>query len=118
MDKKPKKVPPRRCSKADCNKKQPCPDHPWGWEGYRREDRYKQYTGAERRLMQSIKEECGYKCYKCGRIDSKGQTDHIINRARGGKTTRDNLQFLCKECHNRKTHKESRMGMKRRKNGK
>ncbi len=35
--------------------------------------------------------------------------DHILNRARGGTTTRDNYQALCRRCSNVKTARESNL---------
>lgn len=40
-------------------------------------------------------------CRVCGRLTN--HVDHVIPRKDGGTDTRDNLQGLCQECHNRKT---------------
>jgi hypothetical protein len=49
-----------------------------------------------------ILERDGFKCAKCGRGNQDGvmlEVDHILPIAKGGKTTDDNLQTLCKECN-------------------
>lgn len=40
-----------------------------------------------------------YRCRKCGRKTNDLEIDHIIPIAKGGKTTFDNLQTLCKRCN-------------------
>lgn len=30
------------------------------------------------------------------------ELDHIVSRARGGSNDPDNIQFICRECHNKK----------------
>jgi 5-methylcytosine-specific restriction endonuclease McrA len=52
-----------------------------------------------------------FTCVKCGKAfndkmayyDGVLNADHIIPVAEGGETTLDNLQTLCKECHDEKT---------------
>lgn len=49
-----------------------------------------------------------YRCVLCGRGASDGvklQIDHIIPVSKGGKTTEDNLQTLCKDCNLGKSNK-------------
>lgn len=43
----------------------------------------------------------GYRCCKCGVSDGYAQLeiDHIIPISKGGKTTYDNLQTLCRKCN-------------------
>lgn len=41
-------------------------------------------------------------CANCG-VSGRHQADHILPVALGGKSTYDNLQFLCKSCHKNKT---------------
>ena len=51
----------------------------------------------------SIYKRDGYRCQHCGRsgrfVDL--EIDHIIPIAKGGKSTYDNLQTLCKRCNHR-----------------
>lgn len=51
-----------------------------------------------------------YHCAKCG-ADNDLELDHIRNLKAGGKDTRDNLQWLCKACHFKKTQAEAKIGM-------
>lgn len=44
----------------------------------------------------------GYRCRKCGRKTDDLEIDHIIPIAKGGKTTYDNLQTLCRYCNKQK----------------
>ncbi|MBR2617036.1 MAG: HNH endonuclease [Clostridia bacterium] len=52
----------------------------------------------------SIYQRDGYRCKSCGarggRVDL--EIDHIKPIAKGGKSTYDNLQTLCKRCNKRK----------------
>ena len=43
-----------------------------------------------------------YRCCICGRKTNDLEIDHIYPIAKGGKTTRDNLQTLCHRCNVRK----------------
>lgn len=49
----------------------------------------------------SIYERDGYRCRKCGISDRYAnlKIDHIIPISRGGKSTYDNLQTLCRKCN-------------------
>lgn len=44
----------------------------------------------------------GNRCRKCGRRTGDLEIDHIIPIAKGGKSTYDNLQTLCKSCNKKK----------------
>ena len=46
-------------------------------------------------------------CTICGSIENL-ELDHIITYAAGGRSTLDNLQWLCHACHRKKTIKEAR----------
>jgi|GEM_PF-5107924 hypothetical protein len=49
----------------------------------------------------------GYQCVSCG-VSENLETDHIIELSRGGSNDFDNLQTLCKSCHDEKTQKNRR----------
>ena len=49
-----------------------------------------------------------YTCQHCGHIGLDLDVDHILNVARGGTDDDDNLQALCRQCHQAKTAAESR----------
>jgi len=51
-------------------------------------------------------------CRYCGAPSS--QVDHITPVVEGGITERDNLQGLCRRCHNMKTGREAARARKRR----
>lgn len=54
-------------------------------------------------------------CAEMGRETLAVTVDHIIPRARGGTHDDDNLQPLCKDCHDAKSAKEYRGGLDQRK---
>jgi 5-methylcytosine-specific restriction protein A len=45
-------------------------------------------------------------CLKNGFVTRATQVDHIINKAKGGTDNIENLQSICKECHDKKTIQE------------
>lgn len=45
----------------------------------------------------------GYRCQICGRKTDDLEIDHIFPIAKGGKTTIDNLQTLCRRCNFKKS---------------
>jgi len=49
-------------------------------------------------------------CADCGATDCRLWLDHIVNAAAGGPDTIDNAQWLCTQCHDRKTRAESTHG--------
>ena len=55
----------------------------------------------------SIYERDGYRCRYCGRTEDFDylEIDHIKPIAKGGKSTYDNLQTLCKRCSQMKSDK-------------
>lgn len=46
-------------------------------------------------------------CLKQGRTTAFSQVDHIKPKAQGGTDAQENLQCICTECHDYKTHGES-----------
>ncbi len=53
------------------------------------------------KLRFSIYERDGYRCRRCGAsdLDSPLEIDHILPISKGGKSTYDNLQTLCRKCN-------------------
>lgn len=45
-------------------------------------------------------------CFAIGALTAGNQADHIVPRSRGGKDELDNLQWLCIDCHARKSAAE------------
>lgn len=52
-------------------------------------------------LRAMVFERDGYRCMACGATDDLS-VDHIIAESKGGPTTLDNLQTLCRSCNSRK----------------
>ncbi|MDE5832312.1 MAG: HNH endonuclease [Desulfovibrio sp.] len=61
----------------------------------------------DRRDAQAAYERQGHKCALCGEEFEFGamQADHIVPWSKGGKTTPDNCQTLCRDCNLRKSNK-------------
>lgn len=100
---------PRRCAKTDCRNRQPCPDHPNGWARMHqkaKDDPNYRLPPDWKERCRIIREQANGKCNNCGKLANPGAVDHIIPRARGGNHELDNLQLLCKRCHDRKSRKE------------
>ena len=59
------------------------------------------------KLRFEIYERDGYRCCNCGRREDSVslEIDHIKPISKGGKSTRDNLQTLCRECNKAKGSK-------------
>lgn len=66
-----------------------------------------------RRLKQRVHERDSWTCRQCERVTMKLECDHIVNKAQGGTDDMDNLQSLCKPCHDKKTLQESKQGQGR-----
>lgn len=95
---------PRRCAQADCRERHPCPKHPWGWEGYRREDSKHPLPSNWQSLVKETWDDYRGLCGNCG---APGHSvDHIVPRSQGGTSDKSNLQLLCERCHNTKSRKE------------
>ncbi len=50
----------------------------------------------------------GFKCAYCGIKDVRLTIDHIVPKAKGGKSTFENCVASCKPCNSRKGHKSCR----------
>ncbi|WP_396165117.1 HNH endonuclease [Corynebacterium sp.] len=59
-----------------------------------------------KQLRAKAERQLDYRCQHCGSEDNL-ELDHIVNDARGGTETLDNVQWLCKRCHGRKTQQEA-----------
>ncbi len=73
---------------------------------YRPKNRTKHYKKHKLKLLQKQ----GYKCLHCRcnfYLDpEKATIDHILARSNGGTNNIENLQILCRDCHDKKTVKE------------
>lgn len=65
-----------------------------------------------RRLKAKIHLRDKYTCQCCGLVTMELECDHIVNTAQGGTDDLDNLQSLCKPCHDKKSLAESKAGMR------
>ena len=63
-------------------------------------------TKLGRREWNRLREKHGYNCASCGdqEPDVNLSPDHKIPRSRGGSNEEDNLQPLCEQCNNAKSH--------------
>lgn len=71
------------------------------------------YGYAWRQIRKQVLERDCYLCQVCkaaGRLTEATAVDHIINKAHGGTDSKDNLQAICKSCHDKKTQMESQKG--------
>jgi 5-methylcytosine-specific restriction protein A len=59
-----------------------------------------------RHIMQRDKHLC-QPCKRASMITPAQQVDHIIPKAKGGTDDEDNLQAICKTCHEGKTIQDS-----------
>jgi hypothetical protein len=60
------------------------------------------FTSGEWKTLQAYH---GNKCLRCGRSDVRLQADHIIPVSKGGSSSIDNIQPLCKSCNSIKGEK-------------
>lgn len=61
-------------------------------------------TYRERGLENTSSNHGWYRCVKCGRSFRKGDMDidHIVPQSKGGSSSRENLQCICKHCNRSK----------------
>ncbi len=73
------------------------------WDAICRVERGK----VSNKMRFSIYKRDGYRCRKCGRTQSSDylEIDHIKPISKGGKSTYDNLQTLCRRCNKEKGDK-------------
>lgn len=64
------------------------------------------YRGAPPALSARIRKRDNNTCQACGAFGY--QVDHIVNTKAGGTDAPENLQVLCKPCHDAKTTHEGR----------
>ena len=67
------------------------------------------YGHAWRKLREIVLKRDNYLCVQCGkdgRLAEATDVDHILNKAKGGTDSIDNLQSLCDSCHKIKTANE------------
>ena len=110
-------APPTRCpcglpatTRGRCDEHQP---KPWA----RRSAHTRQIDRGrwERVRQQQLRDEP--RCRQCG-AEEHLQVDHILNIARGGALyDRENLQTLCKPCHDKKSERERLAGLRARPRG-
>ena len=73
---------------------------------------HKYYTGQRDELTDETKNIIRKRktCSSCRQECKKSEVDHIIPIAAGGDNSLNNLQLLCKSCHNDKTQQEKEAG--------
>ncbi|MBF6301181.1 HNH endonuclease [Nocardia amamiensis] len=70
------------------------------------------YRGVPRAQAEQIRQRDKGICQKCSRPGH--EVDHIINVKADGTDDDDNLQVLCKDCHDAKTQGEAQAGKAKR----
>ncbi|MCO8580353.1 HNH endonuclease [Burkholderia multivorans] len=70
--------------------------------------------GAWDVIRKRIRRRDGYCCRACGIALRAGVVDHIKPLAQGGSNADENLQLLCKECHDDKTNADQGYRVRRR----
>lgn len=66
-----------------------------------------------RRLRDQVLKRDGYECQPCKRMRRATlarEVDHIVPLFQGGGEGDENLQAICKDCHDAKTQREARQG--------
>lgn len=79
---------------------------PKTWQHSKQSPHERGYGWAWQKLRKTILERDSYLCQHCLSQDiatTANQVDHIIPKAKGGTDDHDNLQALCKPCHDAKT---------------
>ncbi len=81
-------------------------------EDYKERNRF--YQRKEWKTVRALKLQLDPLCKACrtqGRLTAAEVVDHIVQISRGGsQLDQDNLQSLCKSCHNAKTMREKQGG--------
>lgn len=112
--------PSRPCRAKLCNKTTRerhgyCEEHAHLHSGWERHHRGKSstkrgYGGRWRKLRDQVMRRDKWLCQEClrqGRATPAHAVDHIVNKAEGGSDSPDNLQALCRTCHQAKTQQEA-----------
>lgn len=89
-----------------------CPKHPRASHGWKldeeRGNRHERgYDAAWEKTRALVLRRDRYLCQVC-RLRSADAVDHVKPKAKGGTDELDNLQAICRPCHNVKTSAESR----------
>lgn len=90
-----------------------------GWERHQKGKTASQrgYGSRWRKLRQAVMERDRWLCQACkrrGRVTPAAMVDHIVPKAEGGGDSPENLEALCRPCHQDKTQQEARRGRQRR----
>ncbi len=98
-----------RCNQAHSGS---CPQASNGWERWQQQrgtDAQRGYGSPWRRLRKLIIKRDKGLCQSClikGLAQAGTHVDHITPKSQGGTNAMNNLQLLCKPCHQRKTAQE------------
>jgi len=115
----PKRIPKAcreaRCPKTSIERHGYCEDHAykhqsWSQSGKGRGGR------PWRRIRDQVRQRANNLCEEHARqglVVAGDCCDHIIPEAEGGTSILSNLQWLCVECHNKKTKEEAKRGNRR-----
>lgn len=62
--------------------------------------------GRLKKIRERVMLRDGYTCRSCGRVTADGVVDHVQPLHLGGKESDFNRQYLCNECHDKKSEQE------------
>lgn len=108
-------MPPKPCASPRCYKMSStggrCEDHqpePW-FSNKNKTAESRGYGYRWKKLRVSVLKRDSHLCLEClraGIITKATEVDHVINKARGGTDSIDNLESICNPCHKTKTIQE------------
>ena len=100
------------CSKAHSNAHAHCDAHEQNRHGWSKTSSSSRGYGHQwRKARKAALERDKGMCKPCKSIGvwrAATEVDHIINKAQGGTDELDNLQSICRQCHQSKTSSERR----------
>ena len=116
------KMPPKQCTSPGCPNyavyRGKCEAHrkeaTGQWKGKRDVGRLPGWEWA--RVRKRILERDAWLCQPCtraGRVVKATEVDHIKPKSQGGTDSPDNLEAICKTCHEEKSKQEAKQGDRR-----
>ena len=80
-----------------------------GWQDNRGTKQQRGYGKVWEMVRAVALKRDGHMCVQCaanGQYREAKEVDHIVPKSQGGSDDLDNLQSLCKKCHDKKTYRE------------
>jgi len=88
-----------------------------GWQGERGTSTERGYGAAWRKIRNAAMRRDNWLCQPCqrnGKVTAATECDHILPKSQGGTDDPENLQGICRECHQAKTEAEAAKAQGRR----